>query len=136
MGLLKHCWTLLFLINNHLKKSWQCQTIVRPPCCLSMNATSRHTIKGEAKLLKKVRIVQLCMVMILGRVENKWTFSNLWFMKKKVLIVFTHMLTWLEGCMVKSFTQRRPFHSSWQYVSGLYIKWNMGWQIYPIVLIW
>ncbi len=78
--------------------------------------------------------MQLCIVMILGSVENKWTLSNLWFIKIFKKIVFTHMLTWLEGCMVKSFRQRRPFHSSWQYVSGLYIKWDMGWQIYPLWL--
>jgi hypothetical protein len=60
-----------------------------------MDATSHHMVMGEAKLLKKVRLVQLCMVMILGSVENKQIFPNLWFMKKKELIVFTHMLTWL-----------------------------------------
>jgi hypothetical protein len=27
-----------------------------PPCCLSMNATSHRTVKGEAKLLKRLRL--------------------------------------------------------------------------------
>jgi len=62
------------------------------------------------RVLKWFKLVKLYMVMILGGMEDKKSFSSLSFMNNnfKITLLFTLILLW--KCMFKAFIPSKPFH--------------------------